>query len=111
MVGRSTYRSTADGHRLLFDHYTRRISALQRMAESVESEVTFGMAPIVTSRGEIIRVVDTESGKICFDLDSPNRLLGPEGEPHADISPSGRFIAVTSADKLSLYPIPDVCSN
>ena len=105
------YRLTADGRRLLFDNYTRRLSAFQRMAESVERKITFGMAPIVTSKGEIIRVVDTASGKICFDLDSPDRPFGPEGEPHADISPSGRFIAVTAADKLSIYSMPDTCSK
>ena len=70
------YGLTEDGHRMLFDKYTRRISVLQRMAESVESLTTFGMGPIVTSKGEIIRVVDADAGKICLDLDSPDRKLG-----------------------------------
>lgn len=77
---------TEDGHRILFDKYTRRISMLQRMAESVESLTTFGMGPIATSKVEIIRVVDADAGKICLDLDSPDRKLGRDGEYHADIS-------------------------
>jgi hypothetical protein len=105
------YGLTQDGHRILFDNYTRRISPLQRMAESVESVLTLGMAPTVTSKGEIIRVVDTDTGKICFDLDTPERLLGPAGEFHADISPSGDVVAVASADKLSIYPLPTACDK
>jgi hypothetical protein len=105
------YGSTEDGRRMLFDKYTRRISAVQRMAESVESAITFGMAPIVTSRGEVIRVVDAETGKICLELDSPDRMFGRDGEFHADISPSGHFTAVVSVDKLSIYPVPASCDN
>ena len=105
------YGLTEDGRRILFDKYTRRISVLQRMAESVESLITFGMGPIVTSKGEIIRVVDTDVGKICFDLDSPSRKLGRDGEYHADISPSGHLIAVASADKLSFYGLPEGCNK
>jgi hypothetical protein len=105
------YGLTEGSHRILFDKYTRRISGFQKMAESVESLITFGMAPIVTSRGEIIRVVDTDAGKICFQLDSPDRKFGRDGEYHADISPSGHFVALASTDKLSVYPLPNVCSQ
>lgn len=105
------YGLTQDGHRILFDHYTRRISALQRMAESVERVITFNNLPTVTSKGEIIRVVDTYTGKICFDLDSPDRMFGRDSKYHADISPSGHFIALASADKLSIYSMPNVCDK
>lgn len=102
---------TPGGHRILFDKYTRRISGLQRIAESVESVLTFGMGPIVTSKGEVIRVIDTNTGKTCFDLDSPEHQLGRDGEFHADISPSGRFVAIASTGKLSIYPLPEVCNR
>jgi hypothetical protein len=107
----SRYGLTRDGHRMLFDHYTRRISTLQRIAESWERIITFNNGPIVTSKGEIVRVVDTYTGKICIDLDSPDRLFGRAGGYHADISPSGHVIAVASAEKLSIYPMPQVCSE
>lgn len=96
---------------MLFDHYTRRISMIQRMAESVERKITFNNAPIVTGKGEIIRVVDTYTGKSCFDLDSPDHTLGQEGHYHADVSPSGNFVAVAAGDALSIYSLPDVCKE
>jgi hypothetical protein len=102
---------SADGHRILFDNFTRRISALQRVVESVESVLTLGNGPVVTSRGEIIRVADTQTGKICLDLDTPDSQLGPPGGYHADISPSGRFIAVAGGNIVSVYSLPATCSE
>jgi hypothetical protein len=105
------FGSTQDGHRLLFDNFTRRISGLQRMGEAVEEVLTLGLGPIVQSKGEEIRVVDTNTGKTCFDLDNAEQQLGRAGEIHADISPSGQFVAVSSGEKLSIYPLPEVCGR
>jgi hypothetical protein len=105
------YGLNEHGRRMLFDNYTRRIPFSQRMSESVESVLTLGMGPIVSSKGEIIRVVDTETGKICFDLDTPDHQFGRAGEYHADISPSGNFVAVVSNDKLSIYRVPSPCNR
>lgn len=102
---------TQKGHRLLFDKYTRRISRFQRIGESVESVLTLGMGPVVTSKGELIRVVDTNTGKTCFELDSPERKFGQDGEFHADISPSGNFVVIASTSKVSIYQLPEVCNN
>jgi len=108
------YRTSLDGSRLLFDHYTRRISAAQRLSDAIERVITLGYGPIVTEQGEDIRVVDTLKGKVCFDLDSPNHLLGENTSQHADISPSGRFAAVVtttaSGSTLSIYGIPATCA-
>ena len=100
-----------DGSRMLFDYYTRRITVLQRMYEAFESLISLGMGPIITSIGEIIRVVDTTSGKVCLDVDSPDQGFGMAGEYHADISPSGRFLALVTANRLSVYRIPSECGT
>ena len=74
---------------MLFDNYTRTVPLSQRIAESIESVISLGMGPIITSNGETIRVVDTTTGKICFNLENRGQMFGNDGEYHADISPSG----------------------
>lgn len=103
------YGLSLDGNRMLFDSYTRRISTLQRATEALESLISLGMGPIIESIGEMIRVVDTANGKVCLDIDSPKKAFGMPGEYHADISPSGRFVALVAGNKLSIYPVPPVC--
>jgi hypothetical protein len=104
------YGQALDGSRVLFDIYTRRISLLQRAYEFLESLVSLGMGPMIDSNGETIRVVDTTRGGICFELDSPDRLFGRPGEYHADISPSGRYVAVVTPSALSVYRLPSSCA-
>jgi hypothetical protein len=99
-----------DGNRVLFDDYTRRISMLQRIHERFEDLISLGMGVPVESKGEEVRVVDTETGAICFDLDSPDHLFGRDGEYHADISPSGHYVAVVERTNLSLYGLPVSCA-
>jgi hypothetical protein len=110
----SRYGTSLDGGRLLFDQYTRRISTAQRFGERIESAISLGMGPVVASRGEDIRVVDTVTGKMCFELDSPDRLFGIAGQYHADLSPSGHFVAVVVANPttipLSVYQVPAACN-
>jgi hypothetical protein len=104
------YGASADGGRVLFDNFTRRISTSQRISEFVESLVTLGMGPNIESKGEEIRVVDTKTGAICFDLDSPERQFGVAGQHHADLSPSGRYVAVVDASELRVYMLPASCA-
>jgi hypothetical protein len=49
---------SAGGTRVLFDNFTRRISALQRSAESVESALTRGLAPVEESKGEMMAIIN-----------------------------------------------------
>ncbi len=102
---------SADGSRAVFDDFTRRIQVIQRISEFVESVLTFGMSPNIESIGEEVRVVDTNSGKVCFDLDSPDRQFGRAGEYHADVSPSGRYVAVVDGSNLSVYTLPGSCTR
>ncbi len=101
-----------DGSRLLFDHFTRIIPPAQRVGESVIAALTLGLGRgNETANGEVITVVDTKDGARCFDLESPSRLFGMPGGWHADVSPSGRLVAVTTQTALSIYELPDACLN
>jgi hypothetical protein len=105
------FGQSLDGNRVLFDNYTRRIPLLQSAHELLEALASLGMGPNIESKGEEIRVVDTITGSICFDLDSPSRLFGRAGEYHADISPSGLYVAVLKDDALSVYRLPNSCAS
>jgi hypothetical protein len=98
------------GERVLFDNYTRTISAAKRISESFESLLSLGMGPPVQPNGETVRVLDTFTGKICFNLES-SKLLGRAGEYHADLSPSGHFVAILSEQTLSIYQLPQTCTD
>lgn len=100
---------SADGSRALFDDFTRRISREQRISEFFQSVMSLGMGPSIDSRGEELRVVDTRSGAVCFDLDTPERQFGHAGDYHADVSPSGRYVAVIDGLDVSVYALPNVC--
>jgi hypothetical protein len=102
---------STDGSRVLFDDFTRRIPTFQRVSEFFESVISLGTSPNGESKGEQIRVVDTRTGAICFDLDSPDRLFGTAGDLHAALSPSGRYVAVVDGNELSVYALPDSCAT
>jgi hypothetical protein len=104
------YGVSADGGRVLFDTFTRRISTSQRISEFIESLVSLGMGPNIESKGEEVRVVDTKTGGVCFELDSPERQFGVAGQHHADLSPSGRFVAVVDGNELHVYVLPASCA-
>jgi hypothetical protein len=53
---------------------------------------------------------DTKTGGVCFDLDSPDRQFGMAGQHHADLSPSGRFVAVVDGNELHVYVLPASCA-
>jgi hypothetical protein len=103
------YGVSADGGRVLFDNFTRRIPTSQRISEFIESLLSLGMGPNIESKGEEVRVVDTKTGGICFDLDSPERQFGVAGQHHADLSPSGRFVALMDDNELRVYMLPVSC--
>jgi len=101
---------TLDGSRVLFDHYTRTISFLERALETAIALLSLGLGVAdQPANGERIQVVDTRSGGVCFDWASPLRPLGPAGEFHADISPSGRLVAAVAWGNLMIYKLPKTC--
>lgn len=105
---------SADYSRISFDIYARRVPGIQRFGELV-SALIGGLAGIGAadeqSTGESIRVVDTLTGKRCFTLDIPDLSLGATGTYHADIDPSGRWLAVVSRQTLDIYRLPKVCAG
>jgi len=105
------YGVSADGRRVLSDNFSRRISTSQRNSEFIESVVSLGTGPNIESKGEEVRVADTKTGGVCFELDSPKRQFGVAGQYHADLSPSGRFVAVADGNELRVYMLPATCAG
>ena len=101
---------TSDGGRILFDHYTRTVSASERSLEALAAAATLGLGSAnEQANGERIQVIDTKTGGVCFDWDSKLKPLGLAGEYHADISPSGGLVAVVGWGKLMIYRMPNTC--
>ena len=73
---------------------------------------TFG-AGVVDERSnmETIRVVDVASRRTFFNAQHKGGLLGQVGGYHADISESGRAIAVASTLGLAVYHLPRSCDD
>jgi hypothetical protein len=95
---------SADGRRMLYDHYLKTAATLREFVK--------GFLPIPqNANGEEIRVVDTATGDICFEWNSPGQLLGLAGDYHADLSPSGRLVAAVNGTSLSIYQLPEVCAS
>jgi len=102
--------SSGDGNRLLFDRFTRQIGWARSMTEKALLLATMGMsADGNVPDGEMVRVVDTRSGKKCFEWKGNANLLPAFGS-HADIDPSGRLVAILTADSLAIYRLPDSCT-
>lgn len=97
------------GTRLLFDHATRDVSILQSSAELALTIAT-GNAGEELDNGEAVRVIDTKTGNICFDWQArlPEKATD---HSHADISPSGNFVAIANGAILSFIRLPDQCSS
>ena len=82
---------------------------MKTVAEGVVALATVG-AGVVDHEddAEQIRVMDTQTGSTCFNLESEGRL-GKAGELHADMSPSGRYIVVTRKSGVWVYELPPNC--
>jgi hypothetical protein len=99
---------SSDGSRVLFDHYTRRASLLERVIDSIGSV----LIPVPEeSTGETVTVVDTSTGQVCFRLGDSSLAFGTAGQMHADISPSGRLVGIATLTKFALYSLPETCSG
>ena len=105
------FGQSSDGTRILFDNYTRIISFGEKVSEFFTDLVTLGMGIPTESTGEIIRVVDSRTAGICFELNSPDHLFGNAGEYHADISPSGTYVALITNHRVGIYQLPNSCAT
>jgi hypothetical protein len=103
-------KSSSDGRRILFDFATRNVPKLQHILESIHTTSTLGMTGPEDINGEEVRVMDTDTGKLCFgwhrSFPSMYGLV-----PSAAISPSGESIAIAAGDRLSIYRLPAMCDG
>ena len=100
---------SADGNRLLFDSLTRDVGFAQSMKEKALALPTMGMsADGEVPNGERVRVVDTWSGRLCFDWKGAATFL-PRFGSHADINPAGRLVAIVTQESLLIYRLPEAC--
>lgn len=104
---------SADGNRFLSVNFSRKLPFLRHAGEILVAVVTFGMGvdDEVDNRQEI-RVVDTGTGAVCFDLvrTFPMGWASPF-EDAAAISPSGEFVAIAADRHLSIYRLPATCGS
>jgi hypothetical protein len=109
-LGEKTKQS-ADGSRLLFDSFTRRVGPVQTITDDAIVLPTMGMSSDGdTPNGEMVRVIDTTSGKRCFQWYGVDRLLPPFAD-HADVNPSGRLVAIMTQGTLAVFELPDICAT
>lgn len=102
---------SADGSRLIVDRFTRHIPFLQNAKEVAIAFLTLGMGVGDESdNGEMIRVIDTQTGKRCFDWRATGDLLHG-GDSHGDIDPSGQTVAIMTRTSLYIYALPATCAN
>ena len=104
-------RWSADGNRVLFNCWSRKVSLLRNAGELAIAFTTLGMGVgDQQDNREEIRVIDATSGRVCFDLHR-SFLIGTEPAffHNAAISPSGQFIAVAADGLLSLYRTSTAC--
>jgi hypothetical protein len=94
--------SSADGRRILFDYINRKVSGLKHMIESVQTLTTLGMMGPEDVNREQVRVVDTATGKACFDWSRTFPMTYSQVRSAA-ISPSGQFVAIVAKGTLSMY--------
>jgi hypothetical protein len=108
-LGEKTKQSE-DGSRLLYDSFTRRVGLAQTIKEDALVEPSMGMsADGYVPNGEVVRVIDTGSGRPCFEWYGKEKLLPPFGD-HADVDPSGRLVAIMTQESLAIYRLPDACA-
>lgn len=103
---------SADGKRVLFDHFDRKISVLRNTGEILVGVMTLGMGigDQLDNREEA-QVFDTVTGASCFDW----KRRFPEGSEafpnDAAISPSGELVAIAAGGAISIYRLSVVCGT
>jgi len=97
---------SSDGVRILYDRHARHIPLAQKLKE--EEIAKTGIVADEEPNGEMVLVIDTRSGKKCFEWSTQKNLLAV-AQYHADIDPSGRFVAIMTPTTLNIYNLPEVC--
>jgi hypothetical protein len=109
-LGEKTKQSQ-DGSRLLYDSFTRRVGMAHTIKEDALVVPTMGLSTDgYVPNGEDVRVINTGSGKACFEWYGKEKLLPPFGD-HADVDPSGRLVAIMTQGTLAIFRLPDTCAT
>jgi hypothetical protein len=104
-------KQSEDGSRLLYDSFTRRVGPAQTIKEDALVVATVGLSTDgYVPNGEVVRVIDTGSGKPCFEWYGKEKLLPPFVD-HADIDPTGRFVAIMTQGTLGVFRLPEACTR
>jgi hypothetical protein len=102
--------TSADGTRMLLDSNYRKVPPLQHILETAHTISTLGMIGPEDVNGEEVEVIDTLTGKTCFDW----RQKFPLTNAHirsAAISPSGKLVAIAGRRNLEIYEVPPICGG
>lgn len=97
---------SSDGSRVLIDHYTRKVTLARTIMEDAVALGTLGLGVAnEEANGELVRVIDVNSGGVCFEWQQSNGIAEEEFY-HADISPSGHSVAIITRDAVAIYELP-----
>lgn len=102
---------SADGRLVLFDLTNHKSSGLKHVLERVQAITTLGMAGPEDVNQEEVRVIDTATGKACFDWHRSFPATLYSRARSAAISPSGEFVAIVAKDKLLIYRLRPECDE
>ena len=101
--------SSANGKRVLFNYFSRKVSVLRSAGEIVTAVETLGMGigDEMDNRQEV-EVADVATGKFCFDLRRSFAENSESASQNADLSPSGQFAAIVVGGVISIYQLPAI---
>lgn len=99
--GWGEFTTSSDSSRLLYDTFERRETFWQKLGDIIPND---NAPPNI----ENIRVLETKTGKVCFDYQQPYDGGGAHGG-NGDISPSGKKVAVLQHANLTVYELPVQC--
>ena len=102
------FGQSTDGSSILYDRYTRHVSAA-RSATELALATAIGDAADQEANGELVQVINARKGKSCFEWRGRAGILLAGGY-HADIDPTGRFVAIMTQRELQLYSLPETCT-
>jgi len=101
---------SSDGRRTLFNRFSRRISIFRNAGEIFVALATMGLGvgDELDNRQEV-EVLDTFTGKSCFDWKRSFPENSESLKQGTAISPSGDFVAIAAGGTLAIYRLPAVC--
>jgi hypothetical protein len=103
---------SADGKRVLFDHFSRKTSVFRNAGEVLVAFASLGFGVgDEHDNGERVEVMDITTGNSCFDLRREFAENSESASQNAVLSPSGEFVAVVVGSTLSVYHLGARCED